>query len=604
MYHVDIIPISKRWGSDQISYVSSTEFTVGDIIKVKIGKKMEFGCVIRSSVLLENRMSVRAAAFQTKLIPSSTKSVVSLPEQLIKRVCRLADFYACSPGLLLYHFYYKYLALDNFFSEFPTEAKTVSTKKETITNYLQTTIKNRVKIYNTLFKELKSKDKKLVILVPTHQDLDTLSSLVSFEHTRLSRRTTLAKIITALADEQAIIARIDLGPLILLQNSQVFIENPLSDAHYSMQRPFFSWRHVIEDLSQSLGLETTVAGELLDPTSWQGYGQNIVINKYPVENSYHYPAPLIINRKGPYIDDEHMIFDKGVLNDFKEEAEKAKRIVFYVTKKGLFPITSCSDCGHIQFNKQYRKQIENYERNQGADLDQTTAEARVERCLKCNGWRLASVGISLGQVEQILKSHNDSVNLLYTADTVTKSRGEIKREVSKFYETGGIFLTTRQGLELLEHQVDHSWVVSIDAHLAVPNLIAEHSAFDLLLKLRRLTTSHLVIQTRYEKNNVVTNFMKGNVRKFQQHHIRERKELGYPPFHSTVKIENVEQLPNRYIIIDELRALGASFYPDRDGNTIVFFSIAHNKWPDQKITSFLKQLPPPAKISVNHPELI
>jgi primosomal protein N' (replication factor Y) len=160
-----------------------------------------------------------------------------------------------------------------------------------------------------------------------------------------------------------------------------------------------------------------------------------------------------------------------------------------------------------------------------------------ELCEYCKGWRLNPLGIGVDRVaEEIAEQFPKSQIFLMDKEHVTTHKQAVKVR-DQFYATpGSIMIGTEMALTYLNEKIDNTAVVSLDSYFSIPDYQINEKIFHILLEMRNLTKTVFYVQTRQADTKIFDYATRGNLMDFYRDEINDRKEVGYPPFATYIKI--------------------------------------------------------------------
>jgi primosomal protein N' (replication factor Y) len=186
---------------------------------------------------------------------------------------------------------------------------------------------------------------------------------------------------------------------------------------------------------------------------------------------------------------------------------------------------------------------------------------------------------------------------------VTKTPKQAKEAVKKFVTSpGSILLATEMALYYLKEKIENSFIVSIDGLLALPDFRINEKVFNLLTRIRALSTNRFVIQTRYHTEGLLEQVLRGNLLDFYRGELADREASDYPPFKTLIKItlegekhqviKTLDTLAKRWATYEA--AVFPAFHPGlvKKYKVHLLLRVEHGHWPEPTLLAELKSLPP------------
>ena len=149
---------------------------------------------------------------------------------------------------------------------------------------------------------------------------------------------------------------------------------------------------------------------------------------------------------------------------------------------------------------------------------------------------------------------------IFRVDRDTTSTGKrVEKTISSFYASpGSILIGTEMALPYLDKKIDNTAVASLDSLFSLPDFRIHEKILHLLLKIRSLTLSSLIVQTRVPGEKVLDYALKGNLIDFYREEISAREAFNYPPFTTLIK---VSLAGTRSAVLKEMDKLKELFRP-------------------------------------------
>ncbi len=192
---------------------------------------------------------------------------------------------------------------------------------------------------------------------------------------------------------------------------------------------------------------------------------------------------------------------------------------------------------------------------------------------------------------------------------------EAKAVIAKFYSTpGSILVGTEMALPYLDRPIQNSAIASIDALFSIPDFKISEKILGTILKIRAITQSRLLLQTRNPEQKILTYAMAGNIVDFYREEIEMRHAFQYPPFSVLVKLSIegdkdaiVQEMGRAKQMFEKYEMdVFPSFVKGKRGQSTLhaLIKIPHKEWPDQKLVELLRFLPPQFTIKINPESLL
>ena len=188
--------------------------------------------------------------------------------------------------------------------------------------------------------------------------------------------------------------------------------------------------------------------------------------------------------------------------------------------------------------------------------------------------------------------------------------------MEKFKGTpGSVLLGTELALSYLDQPIENGLVVSLDSLFSVPDFRINEKVFNILMRLRSLSTKNFLVQTRNPAQRAVECALSGNAMDFYRSELDLRREFGYPPFSVLVKVTltgsgklavsaEMKKL-SEYFSGYEFQAFPA-FTSTVKGRYVMhgLLKLSPEKWVDETLLLKLRALSPKFAVKVNPDSLL
>lgn len=574
MYLIEVIPISRGIGNLVLSYFSAEGIPLGSIVSVPIRKKNVHGLVISSSDARESRSEIRSSDFTIRKV-SEFRAEKFLSEAFMRAVRSTALFFASSLGSTLAQLVPKY-ALD-------AETKIINHESVTIGGtfdrlVVQSDDSERYANYRMLIREEFAKKRSVFFCVPTVEDARRAYTILSkgiesytyilygampkkkFKETWEKIHNIEHPILIIATGAFLSLSRSDLSLLIL--------EGESSRSYKMQVRPYVDIRVFAEYFAKENHLKFIVGDALLRTETIYRFKQGDFSELTPLKfRSLSTALHQVVDMKSIKKKGSHFESISPELHKLIESSHLSNQNLFlFASRRGLSPLTVCGDCGATALCLRCNSPITLHttETTKGianiflchACGDKRTTD---ERCVHCQSWKLTPLGIGIELVEQELKKRFPALKVFRIDKDVAGTSIKASKIVGDFYSSpGSILLGTEMSLAYLDRKIDNTAVVSLDSLFSLPDFRIHERILHILLKIRSLTLSNFLVQTRLQKENVLEYAVKGNLADFYREEIAERETFAYPPFTILIKISLAG---NRLVVAKEMDKLTGYFAP-------------------------------------------
>jgi len=621
-YLLEVIPITKTGSRETLTYYSSKKFGSGTLISVPLRKKQVPALITSEKSAKENKAMIRHSDFSLRRVDGRQSGSSFLLPAFLKASEKTALFHATTQGSVLN------ALIPNIVIESKSNVELKSTKQSSVQNdisILQTNRDDRISSYRSLIREEFAKKTSVFIIFPTQDDISFFKKELErgienyiFElHSSLKKKELKENLDKLNEKNHPIVilgtasflcaARFDTKTIIIERESSRFYKLP--------SRPYLDTRIFAEHFSRELNARLILSDSFMRIETLERHERGELSEFRSVRFKYQTKAERVLidmqkqNKKA----DEFQVLSKELKRLIDIVVEDGSRAAILAPRRGLAPITVCSDCGNVVLCKNCNAPVTLHEKKEQPFFlchKCGTKRSAEERCLHCNSWNLTPLGIGIDRVEKEIKKHNPKIKIFKIDRDTTPNKRTQKKRVTEFYKNpGSILLGTEMMIGKIKKPLPYSAIVSLDNLLSLPEYSINEKILHIILALESNTLNGFILQTRDPERTVFKSAVEGNLMQFYREEIEDRKALGYPPFSVLIKlsvsgaknradkeIENLEDLFKEYGIITF-----PAFIKRIKNNHIMhgLIKIGRDKWPDKKLVELLRMLPPYIAVNVN-----
>lgn len=628
-----VIPISKGFPKDNLTYFTKSDVSVGSIVSIPLRKKTIYGLVTGNRLVTEIKSELKSLTYSIKKI-DSIESVSFLSQEFIRACESIANYNAGSVGSVLSALIPTTI-LENS-SELPIDEKINSSNTFYETSLLQCDNEERYATYKSLIREEFAKGRSIFFCLPTTEDL--LSAKIILEkgiekythtvHSGLPKKeliSTWKKII----EENHPTLTIGTGSFLSLPQKNlgtIILEKESSRAYKMQTRPYIDIRDIAEALAREMKIRLVLGDNFLRvETLWQEKkGKYSEIAPLKFRSLTTARCELISMREPADMKKkEFSIFSEKIKDVIRNTTENNENTFLFVGRKGLYPTTVCSDCGTVVVCKNCGAPTVLYgkQKTTGESKNLFVCNHCGERddsqklCTHCGGWRLHPLGVGTERVEEeISKLFPHTKVFIMDKDHVTTHKQAVKVRDTFYNTPGSILIGTEMALTYLNKKIENAAVVSLDSYFSIPDFQINEKIFHILLSMRTLSEKSFIIQTRQEKTTIFDHALRGNLMDFYREEIEDRKSIGYPPFTTYIKvtIEGEKQTIKKEMeeIVQfmkpfELQVFDA-FNPGSDRKHLIhgLVSLESGTWPHDALLAKLRAIQPHCTVRIDPATLL
>lgn len=562
---VTVIPFKDVPTKEDLTYFSSKDVKIGDLVSAQIRNKNTLGLVINTEEIDEVKSNIKKMPFtMKKIIEVKEKSLFD--KRFINSILKTSDYFLISKSKIAEMLIPAILKAGyDKFSEFYKENKNIEKNNLKLEKLLlQSSLIDRISIYKTLIRASFAEKKSVFMVLPGEKDVEMFykelsKGIESFTigiHSGITSKKASEKIKDILTNEHPLlvlatapflsIPREDLGTIILEQEG--------SSQYKTIKKPSIDLRTFVEIFASNIQVKLILADtmlrfETIARSELDGFSQ-----LYPLSFRTNFENEIILSeRKKDESKKQFTTINEDTLEEISKILKKKGKVFIFSLRKGLATHTICRDCGDIitcdncltplvlytSKDKKKRMFVCNKCGNQiDSDIN----------CKNCGSWNLLPLGIGTETVfEELHKNFKKEENLkIFKIDKDSiKNEKEIGKIMKEFNEEGPrILVGTEMALPYIEKKIDLSVISSFDSLWNIPSFRMSEKITRLMLSIISKTEKKIIIQTKNKNDGVIKSILEENFSSFVKEEIEERKKLNYPPFFRFIKITYIADKKN------------------------------------------------------------
>ncbi|MBX3259017.1 MAG: primosomal protein N' [Labilithrix sp.] len=235
-----------------------------------------------------------------------------------------------------------------------------------------------------------------------------------------------------------------------------------------------------------------------------------------------------------------------------------EQTILFLNRRGFAPSIRCEGCGELSSCPHCTVALTFHKRKSGVmRCHWCEYEAPMpQRCPKCDSDQIALEGLGTERLEETLREAFPEARIA-RLDRDVASGKQVEKILAKVREREIDILVGTQ-MVTKGHDLPHVTLVGVinaDAALSIPDFRAPERAFQLLVQVagragRGDSPGKVLVQTFDPDHHAIVHAVRHDVMGFFDRELRDRKELGYPPF-SRMVFARVDSM-------DEKEALAAA----------------------------------------------
>lgn len=627
MFIVEVIPLTRASSIDSLSYYCIADYPLGSLIAVPVRKKEVQGVVIASQPVSAAKTAIRAATFSLrKLAPQENPP--ALPQSIMQTAQELAKITPAHVGSIL-------------FALLPPDVRTGAREYPFSTAYknnedrtpciLTATHKDRYITYRSHIRQAFAHRGSVLFVVPTSASV--LYAKTALEQGIDKRVVTFASTHTKKQIEKAYEGFNDLSSAKLIITTPNFafldrhdittiIVDETGSPHYKARtRPYLDARDVLKTYAK-ISNRSLLMGDTL-PRS-----EEEILRREEIYTTYdEHPrrlgfdsAFIPVQHKKKEGEKEFALFTPELIDGIQTTLRNKGRVFLYAARKGIAPLITCYDCGHIFRCPDSGAPYSLLQTGSGEALKRWfisgTSGKRVpaaDVCSECGSWRLREQGVGIQQVVQHARKHFKDAPITIFDHTTATTHGKAKKLAKQFYDTkSSIMIGTSMALPYLDKPISLTAVTSYEATRAIPTWRAEEQLLSLLLQLREITLNDCYVQLRSDPDPLLKYAGRGLIDDFYTEEVMMRQTLSYPPYtifilltwHGTKEqVHDIEEAVTTQIL-EDMQCYNEPLVTKKGLTRHGLLRISREDWPNPELMEVLRNLPPYIKIEVSPDRII
>lgn len=628
---IKVYPIQRGISKDALSYFTAEKIEPGAVLSVPLRNKNVPAIAISAEDVSDAKTEIRKSDFALRKITAKSPRYLLYPA-FISAITRASEYYATAPGALLAQTIPTALFADPSKLTPPPKHHFGSSKETTSEKLVfQGDNAERLEHHKNLVREEFASKRSVLILVPTIRDGERLHEFLSrgipdfayLLHSGVPEKELRTRYNSAVSNPHPVVIigtgsflslpRFDLGTII--------VERENSSAYKSISRPFADMRVIAERLSEEMHVRLILADSPLSIQSMYRVRENELDERSSSRTRSSGDADVSLTdmreEKPKTKKDKFIALSEKLLTKMHRTLQAGENVFLFTARRGLSPITVCEDCGNPVLCDITKTPVILHKGPKGNVFVCHSCGAMRpadERCRNCGSWKLQTLGIGTEMIEALLREFFPDTQLFQIDRDTTKSHKEATKVAEQFRKArGAILLGTEMAIAYLPDSVPLIGIVSIDSLLSLPEWNAYERVFGILIRLRSAARNTLIVQSRKTESDVLEHALRGTINDFYKSEIVMRKQFGYPPFATFIKItvsgthasvsdemEEVERMFAPYGLSgrSHLMHTGKNIYMMH-----AFLRVDRTDWPKTEIVALLKTLPPHITVTVD-PESI
>jgi primosomal protein N' (replication factor Y) len=592
MYLLTVSPLANGIPYEELTYFSKFDVAPGDLVEITIRKRVCRALVLSVVNAEEEKQSLKNASFVTKKI---TKVLIKgfLHPRLWSALSLASSCVLRNVGTIIY----------DLLSEKSFDVLTALTVPKDERGFelllLEQGYANRMLRFKTTIREMFSKKKSLVIFFPTVTDLENAKEVLSKGiddyvvcfHGGLTEKQYLTYQATLTTSDHPllILTTPSLLPWVRDDLGLIVLEREHSHYYYTHGDNGYDMRTVLEQLAKASATPCLLGSHMLSLHAHKLFKTKDATEIMPLQFRNDANVTVISmtedNRtSSPFLSRQAL----KLLHESK--LKKQGHYFLYAHRKGMYPTTICSDCGELftctQCHRPYVLHriggMRTYVCHGCESIVQVNEETSLS-CRYCGGWRMATLGIATGGMEEELTRLG--IPLFVIDGERTPTRAKVKKVHKEWMESPyGVLIGTEMAHNVVS-ACDGIIILSLDSLFSLPEYRTDEKVLSLVTEMAEKlprgidNDAPLILQTRLKNSPVIKQLTSPSFREVYETLLKEREQFLLPPYYTVIKA-SFDNLPEevRKRFERELEPYTVMWFEQGRGVTLLFIHIKESEW--------------------------
>lgn len=539
MHIATIIPIQRGIPLDTLSYYSSEELSCGMIVEVPMGRQSIYGLVLESIPLVQAKMSVKHATFTLKRVKkiigvsnfteAVTRGLIEVKKKTLAPIGALA-------ATALNELYF------DLIQNITTIESSVVHESQIFPKVIYGNNTDRIDQYKRVIRSAFADKKSIVFVTPSIRSLNSwyehlkkgIGDHVVILHSKRTKRDQKSALsLIKQSERPLLICATPYFANIPGQNIGITIlEEESSNLYKTNDRYEIDTRILISEISRARGVHM-IYGDVFPRFETLVENQNTVLARSYI------PEKVVIAPTESY----RSILPIETIELIRYCQKNKKSLFIYTNRKGIAPLSRCSDCGTIvecptctlPITLRYRitpdEKIRIFMCTHCGD---TLSPNHI--CTHCASWNITPVSIGTESLREAVASIVPEENIIMIDDDITPDSSVIEKILDEIQKKKWYILIGTQKIISYIKDIDYSAIPFFDRILSVPSPYTVEETLRLIMECNSRTKENLVICTRHPDFPITKQIATRKIQEIIDEDIKNRKTFGYPPFGVLLKL--------------------------------------------------------------------
>jgi len=647
---VTVIPFQKGVLKEEFTYFSAKNIENGSIVNIPMRNKKNLGLVISCEDVLKEKSSIKDMSYNLKKIDEIKEKSI-FKKEFFESLVSVSKYFAVKKNQVI-----SSILPSVIIEEYDQISKITKPIEETnLTNLksekllFQTNIEDRISFYKTLIRGSFAEKKSIFIILPTEKDIQNFNELLSKGiekftftiHGGLTKNKQLEKIKDILDCDHPILM-LGTAPYLSVPRDDfktIILEHESSNAYKTIKRPHLDLRIFAEVFAFKIGAKFILADSFLRFETITRKEIDSLSEIYPLSFKVNFDGEIRVFGKNEPVEkltDEDLekkkfrILTTATIAEIKKSIEKKENVFIFALRKGLATTTICRDCSELVVCDKCSAPLVLYQTKDSKKKIFMCNKCGAEKnsnitCKNCGSWNLMPLGIGTDTVFEEAKKLFPKTEIFKLDKESINTTNKAEKMVKEFQKNhGSIIVGTEMALFYLKEKVPLSIISAFDSLWSIPNFRMSEKIIQIIISMLSKTEKKLIIETKNEEDEIINAIKIDNLISFVREEIKDRENLGYPPFKRFVKISflgsKIETANTRKFLSENFKEYGpeifsgflAKFKDKFITNALIkidpynwsLAELSHNSKIDENLLEKILSLPPQFSISIDPDDLV
>jgi len=564
---VTVIPFQKGILKEEFTYFSAKNIENGSIVSISMRNKKNLGLVISCEDVSKEKSIIKNMSYNLKKI-DEVKDKSIFKKEFFESIISASKYFAIKKKLII-----SSLIPSILIEEYDEISKIKNKKKIKIDiekNYnnlktekllFQTNLIDRISFYKTLIRGSFAEKKSVFMLLPTEKDIENFSELLSkgiekftFSiHGGLSKNKQLEKIKEIINCDHPILIFATTPYLSIPREDikTIILEHESSNAYKTIKKPNIDLRIFAEIFAFKTGAKFILSDSFLRFETVARKEIDNLNEIYPLSFKVNFEGEIKILGKNEAVEKltkedlekkKFKILTTATINEIKKSIDKKENVFIFALRKGLAATTICRDCNELVICDKCLAPVVLYQTKDTKKrifvCNKCGAEKKSETtCSKCGSWNLMPLGIGTDTVYEEVKKLFPKTEIFKLDKETVKTTNKAEKIIKEFQKNpGSIIIGTEMALFYLKEKIPLTIISAFDSLWSIPNFRMSEKIIQIIISILSKTEKQFIVETKNEEDEIINAVKIDNLVSFVRDEIKDRENLGYPPFKRFIKI--------------------------------------------------------------------